>query len=45
MPLVLGSSRLESLTLLHHSGFTCECNQEEINDDDDVTARFDSLIL
>jgi len=30
-------SRFESLILSHHSGFsvTCECNEEEINDDDD----------
>ena len=29
-----GSSRFESLILSHHSRFTCECNEEEINDDD-----------
>jgi len=28
-------SRFESLVLSHHSRFTCECNKEEINDDDD----------
>ena len=30
-----GSSRFESLILSHNSRFTCECNNEEINDDDD----------
>ena len=30
-----GSSRFESLILSHHSRFTCECNKEEINDDND----------
>ena len=31
-----GSSRFESLILSNHSRFniTCECNKEEINDDD-----------
>jgi len=31
------SSGFESLILPHHSSFnvTCECNKEEINDDDD----------
>ena len=31
-----GSSRFESVILSHHSRFkiTCECNKEEINDDD-----------
>ena len=27
-----------SLILSHHSWFPCECNKEEINDDDDVWA-------
>ena len=35
MPLVRGSSGFESLILSHHSRFTCECNQEEIDEDDD----------
>jgi len=30
-----GSSRSESLILSHHSRFECECNKEEINNDDD----------
>ena len=36
----LGSSRFESLILSHHSRFnvTCECNKEEINDDDEAGA-------
>ena len=36
---VNGSSRFESLILSHHSRFNvaCECNKEEINDDDDGT--------
>jgi len=36
VPLFHGSSRFESLILSHHSRFECECNTEEINDDDDV---------
>ena len=32
VPHFRGSSRFESL---HHSRLTCECNQEEIHDDDD----------
>ena len=38
VPLFRGSSRFESLVLSHHSRFnvTCECNTEEINDDDDA---------
>ena len=35
VPLFRGSSRSESLILSHHSRFTCECNKEDINDDDD----------
>ena len=35
VPLFRGSSRFESLILSHHSRFTCECNKEDINDDDD----------
>ena len=35
MTLFRGSSRFESLILSHHSRFTCECNKEEINDDND----------
>ena len=35
MPLFRGSSRFESLILSDYSRFACECNQEEINDDDD----------
>ena len=37
VPLFRGSSRFESLILSHHSGFSvaCECNEEDINDDDD----------
>jgi len=27
--------RVEILIFSHHSRFTCECNKEEINDDDD----------
>ena len=36
VPLFRGSSRFESLILSHHSRFnvTCECNKEEINDDE-----------
>jgi len=36
VPLFHGSSRFESLILSHHSSFTCECNKEDINDDDDL---------
>ena len=38
VPLFRGSSRFESLILSHHSRHkvTCECNEEDINDDDDV---------
>ena len=35
VPLFRGSGSVESLNLSHHSSFTCECNKEEINDDDD----------
>ena len=37
-PITIWCSRVESLILSHHLGFsvTCECNEEEINDDDDV---------
>jgi len=35
VPLCRGSSMFESLILSHHSKFTCECNEEDINDDDD----------
>jgi len=35
VPLFRGSRRFESLILSHNSRFTCECNKEEINDDDD----------
>ena len=40
VPLFRGRSRFESLVVSHHSRFnvTCECNKEEINDDDDGTA-------
>jgi len=31
-----GSSRFESLILSHHSRFTCKCNKEDTNDDDDA---------
>ena len=31
-----GRSRVESLVLSHHSRFTWGCNEEEINEDDDV---------
>ena len=36
MPHFRGSSKFESLTLSHHFRFnvTCECNKEEINDDE-----------
>jgi len=38
---VRGSSRFESLILSHQSRFTCGCNQEEIDDDDDaLSSRF-----
>jgi len=36
VPLFRGSSRFESLVLSHHLRFTCECNKEEINDDDEM---------
>ena len=36
VPLFRGSSRFESLILSHHSRFTCECNKEEIDDDDEL---------
>jgi len=41
VPLFRGSSRFESLILSHRSGFsvTCECNEEEINDDDDARSH------
>ena len=41
VPLFRGSSRFESLILSHYSRFTCECNKEEINDDDndDLSTR------
>ena len=29
------SPRFESLILSHHSRFKCECNKEDINDDDE----------
>ena len=34
-----GSSRFESLILSHHSRYkvTCECNEEDISDDDDAS--------
>jgi len=35
VPLFRGSSRFESLILSDQSRFTCECNEEEINHDDD----------
>ena len=35
MPLFHGSSRFESLISFHHSKGACECNKEDINDDDD----------
>ena len=37
VPLFRGSSRFVILILSHHSRFNvaCECNKEEINDDDD----------
>jgi len=35
VPLFRGISRCESLILSHHLRFTCECNQEELDDDDD----------
>ena len=38
MPLFRCSSRFESLILSHHSRFTCECNNADINDDDDEMA-------
>jgi len=31
--------RFESLIVSHHSRFTCECNKEDINDDDDDAQR------
>jgi len=34
-----GSSRFESLILSHHPRCTCECNKEEINDDDDDASQ------
>ena len=37
VPLFRGSSRFESLILSHLSRFTCECNEEDINDDDEST--------
>jgi len=30
-----GIRRFERCILSHHSRFTCECNKEDINDDDD----------
>ena len=39
MPLFRGSSRCESLILSHRSRFTCECNKEEIDDDDNETRK------
>ena len=35
VPLFRGSSRFESLILTHHSRYkvTCECNEEDINDE------------
>ena len=38
--LLVLSSRFESLILSHHSRYkvTCECNEEDINDDDDDKA-------
>ena len=36
MPLFRDSRIFESLILSHHSRFACECNKEDINDDDDV---------
>jgi len=30
-----GCSRFESLIFSHHSRYTCECNKEDINDDED----------
>jgi len=38
VPLFRGSSRFESLIISHHSRFTCECNKEDIHDDDDAGA-------
>ena len=35
VPSFRGSSRFESLIISRHSRFTCECNQEEMNNDDD----------
>ena len=43
MPLFRGSSRFESLILSHHARFTCECNKEEINDDDDAPPQVAEL--
>ena len=36
VPLFLGSGRFESLILSHHSMFTCECDKDDINDEDDA---------
>ena len=35
VPLFRGNNRFGSLVSSHHPRFTCECNQEKINDDDD----------
>ena len=35
MPLFRGSSIFESLMLSHHSRFTCECDKEEIKDENE----------
>jgi hypothetical protein len=35
VPLFHGSSRFGSFISSPHSRFTCECNKEEFNDDDD----------
>jgi len=41
VPLFCGSSTFESLILSHHSRFTCECNKEDINDDNDDCVKLD----
>ena len=39
LPLLPGSSKFESLIVSHHSRFTCECDKEEIYDDNDECQR------
>ena len=41
----LALRRFESLILSHNSWLTCECNEEEINDDDDAAADGQLLMV